>query len=364
MLVNVCNKLFGCSISSASVHADGYQPNNLCSNEGRARQNGFRVEHFVTPPVMLEVHLPQRVSVSNVLVKMDLKPSETACLELLLPSAAGTVSCSSASRDPAQWRPCCSCITQGQVGANFRSKPLCAAMKKIEMPLKCTQSRFSDNSSIEHAFKVAEVGSPILACTDAVAVRVKYMKTHRPVHINLIEVWAFFEKSPPPWLVALTAKVTAEGNSEEPSSSARNKASAAAPSEIESRSNSVCKALEMVKKPTVSEKFLDALTQEVMVLPMLLPSGQHVDRSTIDRHNAEELKWGRPPSDPFTGVPYTNTQEPVFDYKLKIELDHCLVQLPQGRQTVGSAASIQARLPSKRTERGSMPPSKRKERLE
>lgn len=322
------------------------------------------MEHFVTPPVMLEVRLPHRVPVSNVLVKMDLKPSETACLELLLPSAPSAGSRSSAPTDPAQWWPCCSCITQGQVGANFRSKPLFAAMKKTEVPLKCTQSRFSDESSVMRAFRVAEVGSPVLACTDAVAVRVKYMKTHRPVHINLVEVWAFFEKAPPPWLMVLTAEVTVLGNSDEQGCSVRKKSSEANPSETESSSSSVCKALEMVKKPTVSEKFLDALTQEVMVLPMRLPSGQHVDRSTIDRHNAEEFKWGRPPSDPFTGVPYTNTQQPVFDSKLKMELDHCLVQLPLGRQTVGSAESIRARLPSKRSAEGDRPPNKRKERLE
>lgn len=372
MLVNVCNESLGCSLSSSSVHADGYPPDNLHSKMSHVRQKGFRVEHFVTPPVMLEVHLPHRVPVSNILVKVDLKPSEMACLELLLPSSSGAGSSSSAHNGSVQWQPCCSCVTQGQVGANFRSKPLIAAMKTL--PLKCMQSCFSDTSSIAQVFKVAVVGSPLLACTDAVAIRVKYMKTHRPVHISLVEVWAFFEKGPPPWLLALMAESTALSNVEQQSCSARTQGSNAVAEQGcgvkkqdsdanrgENEFSCVCEALEVVKKPAVKEKFLDALTQEVMVLPMLLPSGQHVDRSTIDRHNAEELKWGRPPSDPFTGVPYASTQQPVFDFKLKMELDHCHTELPQRRQTVGSADSIRARLPTKRSDEGDTPPSKRRE---
>ena len=398
MLVNVCNESLGCSLSSLSVHADGYPPDNLHSKTSHVRQKGFRVEHFVTPPVMLEVHLPHRVPVSNILVKVDLKPSETACLELLLPSSSGAGSCSSAHNGSVQWQPCCSCVIQGQIGANFRSKPLLAAMKTL--PLKCMQSRFSDTSSIAQVFKVAVVGSPVLASTDTVAIRVKYMKTHRPVHISLVEVWAFFEKGPPPWLMALSSveqqdcsagtqgsdAVEEEGCSagtqgsdavEEQDCSARTQGSDAVEEQGcgvkkqdsdanrgENELSCVCEALKVVKKPAVKEKFLDALTQEVMVLPMLLPSGQRVDRSTIDRHNSEELKWGRPPSDPFTGVPYANTQQPVFDFKLKMELDHCHTELPQRRQTVGSADSIRARLPTKRSDEGDMPPSKRREGLE
>ena len=372
MLVNICSESFGCFLSSPSVHADGYPPDNLCSKAGHAKQMGFRVEHFVTPPVMLEIHLPHRVPVSNILVKVELKPSETACLELLLPSFDAS-SCSSSLVGSKQWQPCCSCITQGQVGANFQSKPLLAAMKTL--PLKCMESRFSDMSTVVKLFKVAVVCSPLLPYTDKVAIRVKYMKTHRPVHINLVEVWAFFEKGPPPWLTTLIADATALGcsvdyqscSTKEQSSdaaegqgcSAKKQNSDATRSESEVRSACTCEAHEVVKKPAVKEKFLDAVTQEVMVLPMLLPSGQHVDQSTIDRHNAEELQWGRPPSDPYTGVPYAGTQHPVFDFKLKMELDHCLAELPQRKQTVGSADAIQARLPSKRSDAGDRPSSKR-----
>ena len=53
---------------------------------------------------------------------------------------------------------------------------------------------------------------------------------------------------------------------------------------------------------SVPERFLDEITCEVMVLPMLLPSGHYVDRSTLDKLHATDCVYGRPPSDPFTGI--------------------------------------------------------------
>ena len=52
----------------------------------------------------------------------------------------------------------------------------------------------------------------------------------------------------------------------------------------------------------VPERFLDEITCEIMVLPMLLPSGHFVDRSTLDKLHTTDCMYGRPPSDPFTGI--------------------------------------------------------------
>ena len=53
---------------------------------------------------------------------------------------------------------------------------------------------------------------------------------------------------------------------------------------------------------SVPERFMDEITCEIMVLPMLLPSGHFVDRSTLDKLHTTDCVYGRPPSDPFTGV--------------------------------------------------------------
>ncbi|XP_042343845.1 RING finger protein 37 [Plectropomus leopardus] len=78
--------------------------------------------------------------------------------------------------------------------------------------------------------------------------------------------------------------------------------------------------------PSIPEEFLDPITQEVMMLPMLLPSGVSVDNSTLEEHQKREATWGRPPNDPFTGVPFTSTSQPLPNPTLKGRIDHFLLQ--------------------------------------
>ena len=63
-----------------------------------------------------------------------------------------------------------------------------------------------------------------------------------------------------------------------------------------------------------------------MLLPMLLPSGVSVDRTTLDEHQKREATWGRAPNDPFTGVPFTSTSQPLPNPHLKSRIDHFLLQ--------------------------------------
>ena len=53
---------------------------------------------------------------------------------------------------------------------------------------------------------------------------------------------------------------------------------------------------------SVPDRYLDEITCEIMILPMLLPSGHYVDRSTLDKLSHTDTLYGRPPSDPFTGI--------------------------------------------------------------
>ncbi|XP_054629501.1 RING finger protein 37 isoform X2 [Dunckerocampus dactyliophorus] len=74
------------------------------------------------------------------------------------------------------------------------------------------------------------------------------------------------------------------------------------------------------------EEFLDPITQEVMTLPMLLPSGVSVDSTTLEEHQKREASWGRPASDPFTGVPFTAASQPLPNPQLKSRIDHFLLR--------------------------------------
>ena len=97
----------------------------------------------------------------------------------------------------------------------------------------------------------------------------------------------------------------------------------------------------------VPEEFLDPITQTLMLLPMTLPSGHNVDRSTIDRCGEMFASWGGQPRDPFTGRLFSDSHRPVFNAALKARIDKFSLSAPTGGQggtrgrTLGDAKMIQ-----------------------
>lgn len=76
----------------------------------------------------------------------------------------------------------------------------------------------------------------------------------------------------------------------------------------------------------VPDEYLDALTYELMTLPMTLPSGHNVDQTTLEKCINGEGAYGRLPSDPFTGLKFTEFRKPVFNVALKTRIDMFLVK--------------------------------------
>ncbi|XP_051278912.1 RING finger protein 37 isoform X3 [Dicentrarchus labrax] len=115
---------------------------------------------------------------------------------------------------------------------------------------------------------------------------------------------------------------------------------------------------------SIPEEFLDPITQEVMMLPMLLPSGVSVDNTTLEEHQKREATWGRPPNDPFTGVPFTSTSQPLPNPQLKSRIDHFVLQKGMnrregmlGRQGEGDDPQASRLIASKRDEQSQNSPS-------
>jgi len=69
------------------------------------------------------------------------------------------------------------------------------------------------------------------------------------------------------------------------------------------------------------QDFLDSITEEVMEMPMTLPSGHTVDRSTLDKCTDHFASWGGPPRDPYTGKLFCKGAEPIFNPGLKSRID-------------------------------------------
>lgn len=76
---------------------------------------------------------------------------------------------------------------------------------------------------------------------------------------------------------------------------------------------------------TIPDEFQDAITCEIMSMPMILPSGKVIDRSSLERHSRVEETWGRSPSDPYTGVVFTAERKPILNAALKVQIDRFLL---------------------------------------
>lgn len=71
----------------------------------------------------------------------------------------------------------------------------------------------------------------------------------------------------------------------------------------------------------VPDDMLDPLTLEAMRFPILLPSGHNIDRSTLDKHVKSQSEYGHAASDPFTGIPFSESHKPIPNVKLKARID-------------------------------------------
>lgn len=76
----------------------------------------------------------------------------------------------------------------------------------------------------------------------------------------------------------------------------------------------------------IPEEFLDSITFELMSLPMTLPSGHNIDQTTLEKCINNDNTYGRQPSDPFTGLKFTQVRRPIFNSALKTRIDMFLIK--------------------------------------
>ncbi|KAB0794707.1 hypothetical protein PPYR_11546 [Photinus pyralis] len=90
----------------------------------------------------------------------------------------------------------------------------------------------------------------------------------------------------------------------------------------------------------IPDDFKDALTFEVMSLPVTLPSGNTVDQTTLDKWVETEAAYGRSGSDPFTAQRFNDVRKPIFNAALKHRIDMFLLQNAHRKETFGIQRTV------------------------
>ena len=86
------------------------------------------------------------------------------------------------------------------------------------------------------------------------------------------------------------------------------------------------KVLNSVDEHGCPEEFMDPITNDMLILPVLLPSGHTINSETLTKHSEAEAVWGRPPNDPFTGIPFSQNSKPLPNVILKERIDQYILK--------------------------------------
>jgi len=102
------------------------------------------------------------------------------------------------------------------------------------------------------------------------------------------------------------------------------------PSEIPTEPNVAISSktkLDVAVSSEIPSQFFDELTHEVMKIPIKLPSGHFVDKSTLDKYlNEQKVNGDGVEKDPFTKVNFDSNSKPVVDADLKSRIDRFMLE--------------------------------------
>lgn len=393
-LLNCCLQPLVTGIEISSVERDGQEVANLISTDPKVRGKGLQVERFVRPPIFLTLSLSLPVWLHYLVVWFDLKNEEECRMEV----SAGSVTGSHGAGQPCQlscgWfvvkatQPCLLLCNKQLLSVPLPNLvlgshvlPMLARQQITPVPLKLRDALTKRVSSI--------------------VISVTKMTSSRPLAIKWLELWALpsyscskeqkanFEQvwknvasssSSPLSLATHSIYGTLSGPSDEGIDEPTAGVCSGSASDMLStgtvnRSNigssvvvgSTCHKgvqsnvlgyTDQLKQPSdhvhainhTPHRFLDEITYELMQVPMVLPSGHFVDQSTLQRSQECDQLYSRPPSDPFTGIPFSEQHSAKFCAKLKMEIDeYCSsqeVSAGSHERSVGSAVEIVQHLQS------------------
>ncbi|XP_008046174.1 RING finger protein 37 isoform X2 [Carlito syrichta] len=353
MVINLCLPQFRPRIHCNKISADGYEVENLVSEDLTKRNRGFRTEYFIKPPVCVTVAFPFNVEICRINIDLTAGGGQNVTgLEMY--TSSSRVSWSTPE-----------CQTPGLAEPSVLDKEAFTLVGKVLLKNQ-SQVVFS-----HRGFKARPPFGPTEATLPSPAVvtqelwnkgalslshvaHVRICITHVTGSgipcIKRLEVWGQPAKTCSQEVIDSVLLVASESLPQDLALQAlalpmESDCDPGDQSEGQQAPSGLQELAEVIRD--VPEEFLDPITLEIMPCPMLLPSGKVIDQSTLEKCNRSEAAWGRVPSDPFTGVAFTPHSQPLPHPSLKARIDHFLLQhsIP-GCHLLGRAQTALAVTPS------------------
>uniref|UniRef100_I3KDG2 U-box domain containing 5 n=1 Tax=Oreochromis niloticus TaxID=8128 RepID=I3KDG2_ORENI len=315
MVVNLCLPHFHTTAHCNKLCADGYDVTNLVSADPALRSRGFKLEYFLRPPVQVTLKFGFQVELCRVDVDLqaqqwsEVTPGEPQQRGCMFKHQTNTES----SNSEPEFKLVARCELKEETKVCFTRSNFYPRAPFLSLPppqpANCLQEELWSRGLLS------------LGAVTKLRVTMPYGGAASSLGLKSLTVWGQPARCCPAEEVERIKKVheASERRLQQP-------AFFAPPIRQNYVNIDVCQYFVYFGSHSIPEEFLDPLTQEVMMLPMLLPSGVSVDNSTLEEYQKREATWGRPPNDPFTGVPFTSTSQPLPNPQLKSRIDHFLLQ--------------------------------------
>lgn len=268
---------------------------NLISENFLARSRGFVADTRTKPPVHVDIELICPINVHYIVVAKNLNHQYFTTVELLTKHKAAFTSIAFERFD-----------TTGIIFCNSR------LYNAEKLP-----------TNIDLNYRVAFFKPHTFRSFSTVSfVRLNIVKVERSVPcLGRLEIWGTFSKVCPDDTIKTVNHLMGL-------TSLRNTTSSCQP------------IITSTDDFEIPDDFKDALTFEIMTLPVTLPSGSTVDQTTLDKWIETEASYGRTGSDPFTGQKFSNVCKPLFNTALKHRIDMFLLQNANRKETFGIQRTV------------------------
>lgn len=324
-LMNLCDPVFKATITCNTISSEGYEVTNLLSDDSEKRRKGFLGDRFIKPPIEITLKFPFDINIRYIQISAEVGQQKSSGIEVYTSSVPYNSSlCSGCSVSKTHTKSDLVCSPTAErivsVVLNNGERGLvifCPLQygRQSPNPVPNIRADFVQRSMMwKKRSVIAHMSSLIL----------RIFRTHGSsvIAVGSIEVWGGPSSCMPPTQVS---KIETLWNSTLKKQCEDTFQGVKREERFKQPILSVQKKSDDLVLTDIPEEYLDAITWEIMALPMVLPSGKVVDQQTLDHHAQAEANWGRHPSDPFTGILFSDGFRPVLDSALKSRIDRFLV---------------------------------------
>lgn len=331
MVVNLCLPQFRPRVFCNKISADGYEVENIISEDLARRNRGFRCEYFIKPPVHITITFPFNIDICRINIDtssgghppftgMDIFTATSTSKMCWNSQECGQPAMGCQGADKELFALVGKVLLRNQSKATFNNRGF-----KPRHPFHHTDNVISYHGS--SCQDLWNKGQYSLGNVTHLKICITHIAGGAPCSIKRVEVWGQPAKTCPKEVVESVYQVafmSLPNSFGQPRPASPMESNHLSYNNSDNAQHSLSELANILQD--VPEEFLDPITLEIMTFPMILPSGKVVDQSTLDKCNQSEASWGRMPSDPFTGVPYTSQSQSLPHPSLKARIDYFLLQ--------------------------------------